>query len=468
MASDLHSAKAADQRRLAPSPISAPCVAGQRLPVGAGPRTLLLLAAGLVWMAPAWLEPRTLWLMLVWDVLVAAAWLVDLRRLPRPDALVATREWGGPLGLGEPDTVTLRLEARGVTDVEAEIVDTVPVALRSEWPEVRVHAGPAGEGRGVYEVVPTERGDHTVGPLTIRVTSRLALAVRWAICPLEQTVRVYPGLREARKHALHLVRSRQMELERRRARERGHGREMESLRDFREGDEPRDISWTATARRGRLVTREYTPERSQAVWILVDAGRLLRARVGGRTRLDYSVNAALALAQTAMGAGDRVGLLTYGRRPQQRLAPARSAQHLRLMVEALAQTRAEPFEADHATAASVVLSLQKRRALIVWLTEVADTAGVPDVVESSRQMAPRHVVLLAVTRHPALAAAADQRPEQPGDIFRVMAAQETLERRELLLHGLRQRGVSTLEMEPGELSAALVDRYLRVKERSLI
>jgi uncharacterized protein (DUF58 family) len=202
--------------------------------------------------------------------------------------------------------------------------------------------------------------------------------------------------------------------------------------------------------------------------MLVDAGRLLRARVVEHSKLDYGINSALALAQVAMASGDRVGLLAYGRKPQQRVAPGRGAAHLRVLVEALAAVRAEAVEADHTAAASTVLSLQKRRALIVWMTEVAETAGLPEVIESSQRMSPRHVVLLALTRQPELAALAADQPVTPADMYRVMAAQQVLERREELLHGLRQRGVLTLELPPGELSGAVVDRYLTIKTRSLL
>ena len=174
------------------------------------------------------------------------------------------------------------------------------------------------------------------------------LAERWAEAPLAQTVRVYPDIREGRDESLYLIRSRQVALEKRRSADPGAGREFESLRDYRDGDEARDICWTASARRGKLVTRVYQPERSQAVWILVDAGRLLRARVGDRTMLDLSVTAALTLAQVALGSGDRVGLLAYGRRLQHRLAPARGAGHLRDALEALATVHADGVDADHA------------------------------------------------------------------------------------------------------------------------
>src|SRR5262249_45509195 len=158
-------------------------------------------------------------------------------------------------------------------------------------------------------------------------------------------------------------------------------------------------------------------------------------RVAQHSKLDYGINSALSLTQVAMASSDRVGLLAYGRRPQQRVAPGRGAAHLRALVEALAAVRAEAVETDHTAAASTVLALQKRRALIVWLTEVAETAGLPEVIESSQRMSPRHVVLLALTQQPELSTLAAEQPVTPSDMYRVMAAQQVLERREELLHG---------------------------------
>src|SRR5262249_13080289 len=159
---------------------------------------------------------------------------------------------------------------------------------------------------------------------------------------------VYPDLRVARRHSMYLIRSRQIAIEKRRARVAGLGREFESLRDHREGDDLRDVCWTASARRAKIVTKVYQPERSQAVWIIVDGGRLLRARVERQTKLDCMVNAALALAEVALTAGDRVALVTYGRRVHRAVAPGRGAQHLRSIVEALATIPAQTVEGDHA------------------------------------------------------------------------------------------------------------------------
>ena len=168
--------------------------------------------------------------------------------------------------------------------------------------------------REKYSILPAERGDVRLGRVFVRYQSALRMAERWSVAETAQTVTVLPNLDEAKQHTLYLIRSRQVEMEKRRKRQHGLGREFDTLREYREGDEIRDISWTATARRHQVITRVFQIERSQAVWIVLDAGRLLRAKVEepGRTlrlaKLDYAVNAALSIAQVALHCGDRRGI----------------------------------------------------------------------------------------------------------------------------------------------------------------
>jgi uncharacterized protein (DUF58 family) len=256
-----------------------------------------------------------------------------------------------------------------------------------------------------------------------------------------------------------------MDMEKRTAREAGRGRDFESLREYRHGDEFRSICWTATARRGKLVTKVYQPERSQTIWMVLDAGRLLCARVAERSKLDCAVDAALGLAQVALHTGDRVGLLAYGRRAQHLVSAGRGAPHLRALVERLSLVKEELFEADHGAAAEALLAKQRQRSLVVWITDLAETAGTPEVVESALRMTPRHLVLFMLISHPELAQAAGERPETPARMFRMAAAQELAHRREVLLGGLRQRGIIALESTANRISAEVVNQYLEIKER---
>ena len=304
--------------------------------------------------------------------------------------------------------------------------------------------------------------------------SRLGFAERWLVASLTQTVRVFPNLKEAQRHTLYLLKSRQAEMEKRRARLRGYGREFDSLREYREGDDPRDICWTASARRGTLVTKLHEIERSQAVWLVVDAGRLLRARVhlaGMRApleKLDFAASAALTLAYVAQYSGDRVGLVAYARRLQSRVNAARGPRQNRTLADALALVRSEPYEADHGLACETLLSSQKRRSLVVWITDLAETAATPDVIESALRLVRRHLVLFVVLGQPDVARLAAATPESPTEMYRAMAAQEMMQRRDLLLRTLHSQGALTVQVDPENLAPALLDRYLEIKERSML
>jgi uncharacterized protein (DUF58 family) len=425
-----------------------------------------LLIIGLGWIAPAFFESRYIYAMLAWDALALVAWALDLARLPRPAQLTMIRAWKAPPSLSSPIPIELTLANNSGRTVRATVIDYAPPHLAPEPPQLTLTAAGRAAASGTYTARPMRRGEVELGNTHLRYQSVFGLAERWAVAGLGQKVIVYPNLDEARRHSIYLTRSRQIEMEKRQSRMRGLGREFESLREYRDGDELRDICWTASARRGKLVTRLYQIERSQTIWIVIDCGRLMRARIGGLTKLDYAVNAALSLAQVALYSGDRVGVLAYGRGIAHRVPAARGSAHLRALIEELAAVRDDPFEADHLRAAGRLLGDQHRRSLIVWLTDLAETAMTPEVIDAASQMMPRHLVLFAVMGQPDLSAMASLQPGNVEQMYQAAAAQEVVHRRELLLARLRERGALALEVDSRVISLTLVNSYLDVKERS--
>ena len=439
------------------------------LPSGAfGPRGFLLFILGLVWIGPAWWDMRFLWAMAVWDAMAVLLWVWDFVQLPAPGDIELRRIWTAAAAFGTGSSVEVGLVNHGKIPITAVAVDDVPAQFRSEPPELELRATARGGGAARYAIFPAERGDARLGRVFVKYQSIFRIAERWAEADLAQVVRVYPNLEEARRQTIYLMRTRQVQLERRLKRQRGQGRDFESLRDYRPGDPWRDICWTASARRSRLVSKIYQVERSQVIWLVLDAGRLLRARVKGPSKLDYAVNAALALAQVALYSGDRVGLLAYGRKPQQQIPAGRGPLHLRALVESLAQVQTEPYEANHVRAAQTLLTTQSRRSLIVWLTDLAETPATPEVIESAMQMTSRHLVLFGVIKQPELAELAGRSPETAREMYHHVAAQEMLDRRELLLRRLQQQGAMAMEFDPAHFTPMLVNRYLEIKERSLL
>jgi uncharacterized protein (DUF58 family) len=462
---------------LHPEPVRAACWRRGRFAFGLTPRAIWLLAAGLVFALPGFFRATWGYGMLAWDALVLLAVILDGLRLPAAPEITIERSWSNAPALDSETEIELAVEHSAETILECHLVDDLPDALVAAPATRNLRVFPRVRATLRYKIEPRERGDVRAGAVYIRYASPLGLVERWAMAPLEQPARVYPALRQGEDQEIFLARGRQIDMQLRRARERGLGHDFESLREYLEGDDLRDVCWTATARRGQLITRRYQTERSQAVWIVLDAGRLLRGRIlsgggeldrRGHSKLDYACSTAVALAQLALFSGDRVGLLVYGQHVQQRVLPNRGHAHLRQIVEALAQARAESSEADHLRATATLNRWQPRRALILWITDLAETAMRPEVIDGALQLLRRHVLLFVAMAQPDVAAIANARPKNVEEMFRASAAQELTTRRELLLARLRDQGALTLDLDPARLTSAVLNQYLKVKERAMV
>jgi uncharacterized protein (DUF58 family) len=461
---------------LHPEPVRAVCQPRGRVPFGLTPRTIWLLAAGLLLALPGFFHAWWGLGMIEWDALVLLVAILDGWRLPAAQRITVERSWNNAPSLDSETEIELAVTQESRTILECKLMDDLPEALVAMPATHLLRVFPRVRAALRYRIEPRDRGDVETGAVYLRYGSPLGLVERWAMAPLQQPVRIYPALRQGGDQEIYLARGRQIELQLRQVRERGLGRDFESLREYLEGDDVRDVCWTATARRGQLITRRYQTERSQAVWIVLDAGRLLQGRIlrnseterRGHSKLDYACSTAVALAQLALFSGDRVGLLVYGQHVQQRVLPGRGHAHLRQIVEALSQARAEASEADHLRATAALNRWQPRRALILWITDLAETAMRPEVIDGAMQLLRRHVLLFVAMAQPDVAAIADARPRNVEEMFRASAAQELTSRRELLLARLREQGALTLDLDPAQLTSAVLNQYLKVKERAMV
>ncbi len=255
------------------------------------------------------------------------------------------------------------------------------------------------------------------------------------------------------------------------ARQRGVGTDFESLRDYVAGDDPRRIDWRATARRGRLVTRLHQHERNHTVMIAVDASRLMGGRVGtnDRTKLDCAVDSALALAWSALHAGDRAGLVVFDRERRLFLEPQARRASLGAFVEALSPIQSRLVEADYRVLARSLLGRRQKRSLVVILTDFAETDP-ESLVTPLALLARRHQVLLVALRDHRFDVLDPRRPsterknrKRQGSFYERIVLDDLLREREETLARLRLRGVQTLDLVSEEVTSAVLNRYLAMR-----
>jgi uncharacterized protein (DUF58 family) len=326
-----------------------------------------------------------------------------------------------------------------------------------------VHLDPGAAVALTYSVVPTRRGERPFGSAVILARSPLGWLRRRLVCAAGAALRVYPdAARFLRPEALQPQRV-LLSIGVRPQRQRGEGMDFAALRDYLPGDDPRRVDWKATARRGRLVVRQYQHEANHTVIIAVDASRLMAGEVDGRSKLDHAVDAALALAYAALTTGDRVGLVVFDREVVAYLAPRAHRHHFGACLELLQPIQPRLVEADHHALLRWVNARHRQRALVVVLTDFVE-AGATAFRAPLALLARRHrVVLVAVRDRVYRLLDAGGGTADPLDLYRRVVLDDLLRQRETALAVLRRGGAQTLDLAPEAITGAVLNRYLALR-----
>jgi uncharacterized protein (DUF58 family) len=254
------------------------------------------------------------------------------------------------------------------------------------------------------------------------------------------------------------------------ARRRGEGRSFARLRDYVVGDDPRHIDWKATARRGHPITREFTVEQSQTVYVLVDAGRSMTQLAGAYPRFEYALSSALVLADVAARAGDRVGAMVFDDQLRALVPAQRGIGALHAMRTALVPLQPTLVEPDYSAAFRALALRQRKRALVVLLTDVIDARAARSLLAHLSRGASRHLAVVVALRNESVRAASalPVTGAGAGRLYASAAAEELLAERATALQRMRDAGVVVLDVAPDAMAAAVVSQYLELKARGAL
>lgn len=434
-------------------------------------RSLALLLVTSVLIALSALGTAFAWLAIAWLVVVAALLLADWRLMPRPRDWELARRHDDRLSLAAPNRieVAVRLFRPGRAPL-VWLRDNPPVgfAIADEERVLHGHVPPGEAAVFAYHVRPPRRGDYRFGDLHLRWESPLGLLRRQARFPAAESVKVYPNLVDVRKYDLLLRRNALWELGLRARRTPGSGSEYERLRDYQPDDEYRRINWKATARRGKPISVEYEAERSQNIVVLLDVGRMMRGPVGDVAKMDFAINAVLLLTYVAAQKGDKVGLLAFADKPLVWVSPHSGRAQFHRMLEQLYAVEGQPVEPDYGAAFTYFATKQMRRSLAIVFSDLTGSISSEALVRQMIRLRQRHLPLLVTVGDPGVQALAAQPISGSAALYERTVAQQILDERRLALDRLRGAGVLTLDAPADELSVAVINRYLEIKERTLI
>jgi len=329
---------------------------------------------------------------------------------------------------------------------------------------IRVPAGRFVDMR--YEVQPLERGSVNFAGCDLRIASPLRLWWRRRFAECVSETRVYPNYSAISKLLAYEVDNRLQLSGVRLSRRRGEGIEFHQLRDYREGDSMRAIDWKATARMSRLISREYQDERDQQVIFVLDTGRRMLAKDGALSHFDHTLNAMLLLSFVALRQGDAAGLMTTGAE-RTWFAPRKGADTINGLLNHVYDVQPEPVEIDYIAAATDLAVRQRRRSLIVILTNVREEDS-EDLRIATDLLQRRHLVILASLRERVLDDSIDRDIHGFDDALLFASTNRYLDSRQESHKLLRAKGVYVEDCLSDELPAAITNRYLAIKRAGIL
>ena len=401
-------------------------------------------------------------------VLLAMLDALFLRRRETPDV---TREIPEALPLGIERDVTLRVES--MTRQRVELFDLHPGAWPAQGMPLALKLAPGTVSTFSYRLRPIARGDATFEGVQLRLYSALRLWKQSRIAGAPQRVRVYPNFAPLTKFALFSAEQASRLVGAHLKRRRGEGTDFNQMREYRIGDSLRQIDWKATSRSRKLISREYQDEKNQQLVMLLDTGRRMMARepapakAGGElAHFDHVLNASLVVSYLALRQGDAVGLFASGGESRW-VAPKRGMATLDTLLRSSYDLQPQPVATDYLAAATELSLRQRRRALVMLVTNVRDE-DIEDLLAAVRLLQKRHLVCVASLRERELDEAMDDDVRDLPAAIRAGAVARYLEQRTAAHEALRSHKVMTLDVASEDLPAALVERYLAVKRQGLL
>ena len=402
--------------------------------------------------------------LVIYDALVARGRLIGVR-VELPEVVRLQKDRAGTVEVriqnDAQDARTLRIgfafprEIAADGDDRTTLLPANAAISRIDWP-----------------VTPVRRGQYFLDRVYLEGISPLGFWAARTSQPVRSELRVYPNLFAERKNVAALfLRRGQLGIHTQRA--AGQGRDFEKLREYVPGDSLNEIHWKASAKRGHPVTKVFQVERTQEVYVIVDASRLsARAFASGGTEttvLERYVTASLILGLAAEQQGDQFGLVTFSDRVLSFVRAKSGQAHYDACRDRLYALQPQSVTPDFEELCSFIRLKLRKRALLIFLTALDDPMLAESFAKASELISRQHLLLVNMLQ-PAGAQPlfSESNVATADDLYKHLGGHLQWNSLRELGKVLQRRGVRFSLLDPAKLSAQVIAQHAEVKRRQLL
>jgi len=398
-------------------------------------------------------------------LLVLAVLLDSLLLFSKENGIIASRSTIDRFSIGDDNKVILTVTNQYAFPARVSVIDELPIQFQERHWIRRARIDGGASARIEYTLRPSSRGEYEFDNINVFVHGPLQLVKRRYIFPASQTVKVYPSYIQMRRYQLLAVSNRLQEVGVKRIRKLGHSMEFEQIKEYVPGDDYRTINWKATARKESLMVNNYTDERSQQIYCIINKGRVMKMPFGGLTLLDHSINSALVLSNVALVKQDKAGLITFAENLDAFVPADKKTTQMNLILETLYKQQTQYLEPDFEKLFSVIRNRITNRSLLVLFTNFESLESLQREMPALKKIARYHLLLVVFFENTELRSLMEKKAVKIEDIYIKTIAEKFSFEKRLMVKELHKKGILSILTTPENLTVNTVNKYLELKTR---
>ena len=407
--------------------------------------------------------PKILFFLLIAGLFTDIILLFRVKRGMRGERLLADK-----LSNGDENEISIYLESFYTFPIALRVFDEIPHQFQRRDLEFNLLLGPGDQKVIKYTLRPVKRGEYSFGAVNILASSSLKLIARRFRFSTDKLVPVYPSYIQMRKYELLAISQRLTNTGIKKIRRIGHNQEFELIKEYVTGDDFRTVNWKATARKNRLMVNQYQDEKSQAVYNVIDMGRVMKMPFEELSLLDYAINASLVISNIALLKQDRAGLLTFSNKTQSVLLAERRNTQLHKIMELLYNQKTAYLESDFERLYIQVKRKIPHRSLLLLYTNFESLSALQRQLIYLRRLAKDHLLVVIFFENTELVDFANKRAETTEEVYNKVIAEKFVFEKKIIVKELEKHGIHCILTNPQKLSINTINKYMELKARGLI
>ncbi|MGB4961031.1 MAG: DUF58 domain-containing protein, partial [Saprospiraceae bacterium] len=352
--------------------------------------------------------------------------------------------------------------------IKASVIDEIPEEFQIRDFNIITHLNKGKMTELPYQIRPTFRGLVDFGNTHVYVSSPLKLAQRKYTFDTKKGIPVYPSFLQLKKYEFLAFSNRILQHGLKKVRRLGHTMEFEKIKEYVPGDDIRTVNWKSTAKSNKLMVNLYQDERSQSIYCILDAGRVMKMPFEGLSLLDYAINAILVLSSIALRKQDYAGFFSFSKRIENRVASDRRTYQMKRIMEALYNVKTDYYESDYSRLFRDIKKNIPQRSLLLLFTNFETIDGLQRQLPYLKAIARSHLLIIIFFHNTEMDTILHTRSEDTAEIFDKIIAEKLHFEKKLIVQELQKFGIHTILTKPEHLTIDTINMYLEIKAKGMI